>query len=1191
MCPTPASLSQSPLWDAKMAELTAAQGSPRELPTIEVASRRCFLGFQKCAETGESIHLRQRSMLEDQLTRFTLWTNNMGVFAEGRASMDHRLRETPDVRVVVVCVLETLFDHIDDCAMLVPEDGSEDAPIIEEMLDRVLQGMAGEISMLFSVSNIIRRASRESQNIKADEENTEVDPLLQQRFLWHVRGRFPTPHEDPDKDLTPEQLTERLGWERLTERLASTMLLRRKRVLYRRSRYGSNPIRTKGAERPTVQFPMATGDNKALHKPVLSRAIPSLDRSTSDARSHAPSTVSFGHSATTLSQKRFQKASTLSVISASRTVALTNQDALDFPQPPLSCFDEQYQKKVEQEWRKFIEGLEEILGDIGTSTASERMVGAVEALDLALKEAFQACITKVVEFTCPICFHTLPGEYLTIKSKCSHITGDLDAYVCLFEKCDSPRELYTHSSTWMSHMDEHARRWSCIAKSHGKRNFETKEEYIDHMKGVHPGSFTDGRLELLTDRSSWTPEQLFDSCPLCGGNVGADSMKHHIVTHLRALALTSLPPEKKYDPENPHHDNDSLSSHSSQLSITPTIADYTSDQGDQQAQDYHLALEVHEVEEDREPPEDERAEEQLREGILHSPWQCLPSFADPPHPPPAGQWEEDPTIQSLLKNKQGTFGSPESICETKEVARALRKLRKLVGKQRADLVKSRLEEAGKDVWVEDEVKEGVWGYIFPLDTKYGRRVVLRVRGSRPLPAKDRKNNPLSGAEVGSPDSNLKTNLRSRGYLIGRHPECDIVVDDPTASNRHCLIFPEHKNNGTVVFVEDLSGNGTFVNEALVDRRKELQETDEIAVTAGARFIFRYPKSRSTSAFAQQYTLLENIGKTDISEILACVEKSSGHRYGVRVFSKTRTSEFEGLQAEIATLMGISHPNILNLKDVFNEVEAVYLVLEPAFEGDLYNFIVTRKSLTEAESRNLFTQLFCAVKYLHDRGIVHRDIKPEKILFIDKDNLQVKLADFALSQIIGEETFMTRLCGTPSYVAPEILADRKDRKYTKAVDVWSLGVVLYICLCGFPPFSDDLTTESFPYNLSQQIRTGRFDYPSPYWDSVGDPALDLIDSMLVVDPEKRYTVDQCLAHPWMRQSQPSVNDGSNDEPVEDLAGLKRRTPTLPMNVVEETAAERSGEDAQTPMELEDKNSRSRQQGPLSAKSIHSASSSR
>lgn len=112
------------------------------------------------------------------------------------------------------------------------------------------------------------------------------------------------------------------------------------------------------------------------------------------------------------------------------------------------------------------------------------------------------------------------------------------------------------------------------------------------------------------------------------------------------------------------------------------------------------------------------------------------------------------------------------------------------------------------------------------------------------------------------------------------------------------------------------------------------------------------------------------------------------------------------------------------------------------------------------------------------------------------------------------------------MAPEILQESRRRKYTKAVDIWSLGVVLYICLCGFPPFSDELYTPENPYTLAQQIKMGRFDYPSPYWDSVGDPALDLIDKMLTVDVENRITVDECLEHPWLTGNSPSVSDSTD-----------------------------------------------------------------
>lgn len=101
-----------------------------------------------------------------------------------------------------------------------------------------------------------------------------------------------------------------------------------------------------------------------------------------------------------------------------------------------------------------------------------------------------------------------------------------------------------------------------------------------------------------------------------------------------------------------------------------------------------------------------------------------------------------------------------------------------------------------------------------------------------------------------------------------------------------------------------------------------------------------------------------------------------------------------------------------------------------------------------------------------------------------------------------------------------------RRYTKAIDIWSLGVVLYICLCGFPPFSDELYSPRNPYRLVDQIKLGRFDYPSPYWDSVADSALDLIDRMLTVDVNKRITVDGCLEHSWLVGQSTSLTDSTD-----------------------------------------------------------------
>ena len=173
----------------------------------------------------------------------------------------------------------------------------------------------------------------------------------------------------------------------------------------------------------------------------------------------------------------------------------------------------------------------------------------------------------------------------------------------------------------------------------------------------------------------------------------------------------------------------------------------------------------------------------------------------------------------------------------------------------------------------------------------------------------------------------------------------------------------------MAILEDVSSNGTYVNEQLIGRnqRRELEDQDEIAVHGKARFIFRYPQSRHTSAFLQQFTLLEKLGKGHFAEVYLCVEKSSGKRYAVKIFTRhpgmEERSKTEGLQQEIAVLMGVSHPNVLCLKDTFNERNHVYLVLELAPEGELFNFIVMKQKLSENESRKLFVQLFQGIKYL------------------------------------------------------------------------------------------------------------------------------------------------------------------------------------------------------------------------------------
>ncbi|KAL2186498.1 Pkinase-domain-containing protein [Thermothelomyces heterothallicus CBS 203.75] len=283
----------------------------------------------------------------------------------------------------------------------------------------------------------------------------------------------------------------------------------------------------------------------------------------------------------------------------------------------------------------------------------------------------------------------------------------------------------------------------------------------------------------------------------------------------------------------------------------------------------------------------------------------------------------------------------------------------------------------------------------------------------------------------------------------------------------------------------------------------------------------------TNAFSKLFEFEATIGKGHFAEVCKYRNRVTNVAVAVKIFKyrpDARLSRMPySLRNEVELLrkmQGEPHPAILNLIEVFLDFTRwqLLVVTELADAGDLFTLVVSKGKLSEDETRGVFAQLFSAVEFLHARGWVHRDIKPENILIFDQETLSLKLADFGLAKELPVDSsrwaYNATLCGTPSYVAPEVLAESQTRKCGTGTDIWSCGVVLYICLCGFPPFSDELKTEDFPYDLGEQIRRGLFSYPSPYWDPISDPALDLIDNMIVVDMAQRFSASQCLEHPWM-----------------------------------------------------------------------------
>ncbi|KAK8404722.1 hypothetical protein O3P69_007759 [Scylla paramamosain] len=258
----------------------------------------------------------------------------------------------------------------------------------------------------------------------------------------------------------------------------------------------------------------------------------------------------------------------------------------------------------------------------------------------------------------------------------------------------------------------------------------------------------------------------------------------------------------------------------------------------------------------------------------------------------------------------------------------------------------------------------------------------------------------------------------------------------------------------------------------------------------------------------KYVLKDLLGTGAFSQVrLAEVKDDPSTVVAIKIIDKKALKGKEdSLENEIKVLRRLTHPNIVQLLETFEDKHKVYLVMELVTGGELFDRIVEKGSYTEKDAADLIRQVLEAVDYMHEQGVVHRDLKPENLLYFSQDeDSKIMISDFGLSKM-EDSGIMATACGTPGYVAPEVLAQKP---YGKAVDVWSIGVIAYILLCGYPPFYDENDA-----NLFAQILKGEFEFDSPYWDEISDSAKDFIRQLMCVDVERRFTCKQSLNHPWI-----------------------------------------------------------------------------
>ncbi|XP_071371939.1 serine/threonine-protein kinase 33 [Centroberyx affinis] len=268
---------------------------------------------------------------------------------------------------------------------------------------------------------------------------------------------------------------------------------------------------------------------------------------------------------------------------------------------------------------------------------------------------------------------------------------------------------------------------------------------------------------------------------------------------------------------------------------------------------------------------------------------------------------------------------------------------------------------------------------------------------------------------------------------------------------------------------------------------------------------------------QIYTIGRKLGQGSFGVVCEATHIETQEKWAIKKVNKEKagSSKVELLEREVSILKQVNHAHIIHLKEVFETPKRMYLVTELCDGGELNELLQKKKCLTEEETRHIISSLAEAIVYLHKKDIVHRDLKLENILMKsshhgdDNDMINIKVTDFGLSVKkggVGSERMMKATCGTPSYMAPEMISAHD---YSQQCDVWSIGIIMYMLLCGEPPFMSNSKEKLF-----EKIKKGELKFTGPIWDTISDAAKNILICLLKVDPAHRITAKELVDNPWI-----------------------------------------------------------------------------
>ena len=286
-----------------------------------------------------------------------------------------------------------------------------------------------------------------------------------------------------------------------------------------------------------------------------------------------------------------------------------------------------------------------------------------------------------------------------------------------------------------------------------------------------------------------------------------------------------------------------------------------------------------------------------------------------------------------------------------------------------------------------------------------------------------------------------------------------------------------------------------------------------------------------SDFFVNYEVNEELGKGKFSVVNRCTLRRSKLSYAVKMVKTTQLNNKDNkfVKQEIDILRQLNHKNIVRLHEVYLDLSQTFLVLDFLSGGELFDDIIDRSHYTETDASICIQQVLEAVSHCHDSGIVHRDLKPENLLLASKSkNALIKLADFGIAvQLKGANKAWFGFAGTPGYLSPEVI-QRED--YGRGIDIWACGVILYILLCGYPPFSNEDQRDLF-----RSITECRYEFHPQEWDTVTPKAKELIENMLHINQNKRPSAEKLLTHPWIRERSETA---SNHNRQKTIGALRR-----------------------------------------------------